>query len=151
MSYTNSINCFVSLSGLSVIDSCRPDGTSWIYGQTLEQLQVRYPDAQVMTLERAASELERLRLARSSGPMEITQEQFIDALECLPPAEWHHHTDTESFKSSEAFSGRITSAYVRLNNRYFTFHALFGTSHKDLVSACRNSKELKAEQGNLAN
>lgn len=137
MNMFDATQCFVSRSRMTMIDVCRPDGTSWINGQTLEQMKDRYPDIEVMSVDEATEELERVRLEASGAPCVITREQFIEAMECLPPREWHQEVDSESFKSPEAFSGRIASTCVRIGNQYFSLHARYGTPHSDLVAQCR--------------
>ncbi|TXT24381.1 MAG: hypothetical protein FD131_4978 [Rhodocyclaceae bacterium] len=141
MNMFDATQCFVSLARMTMIDVCRPDGTSWINGATLEEIKVRYPDVKVMSVDEATEELERVRLEATGAPCAITREQFLEAFNCLPPREWHNDGDSESFKSSEALSGRITSVCVRIGEDYFSLHALFGTPHRNLVGQCRAARQ----------
>ncbi len=45
---------------------------------------------------------------------EVSQEDWYDALECLPPCRWHDlDTRFNSFYVSEAYSGRLHSYYIK--------------------------------------
>jgi hypothetical protein len=129
-------HCFVSYGRGSIIDVCRADGLSWFDGLSLDDMKHRYPDAEHVTIDEAAQQLERRRLERHGAPEPISQEDFIAALEVLPPREWHRSCETESFKCEEALSGRITATYVRIGTRYYKLCAVYGTPHADLVRKC---------------
>lgn len=69
-----------------LIDCRHPErGTSWIEGETLEEIRQRYPGAEVVNIEDWC----KAKGARQDTPIEwadITEEQYNEALECLPPA-----------------------------------------------------------------
>lgn len=46
-------------------------------------------------------------------PRKITEDEFIQALEVLPPLQWCRHQGVESFRWTEFYSGNITSIFVR--------------------------------------
>ena len=55
-----------------------------------------------------------------AGPLlEITEEQWDEALNCLPPMRWEHRDGVERFLMVEMLSGSITAQYARLGSRYF--------------------------------
>lgn len=49
-------------------------------------------------------------------PRQITEGEFIQALEVLPPLQWCRHQGVESFRWTEFYSGNITSIFVRHPN-----------------------------------
>jgi hypothetical protein len=110
----------------------RPDGVfvSSISGNTLEETATRYPGAQLGECDTVVAEKESKLI---SEPVEITQAQFIDALEVLPPDDWQRHVYSESFKMSERLSGRITSVFVRVNDRYYEFADRDPITHEEAV------------------
>lgn len=88
----------------SIIDVVRSDGTSWHYHETLEQVRLRYPGAELVNCEDFFAE----KAARQDTPItwtETTKEQYWEMLEVLPPAAmgnggflvgepWDHHAKT---------------------------------------------------------
>lgn len=48
-----------------------------------------------------------------------TEEDFQEALECLPPAIWARDGNREFFFAGEAFTGDLHYCYVRLGNIYY--------------------------------
>ncbi len=56
---------------------------------------------------------------------EITEEQFYDMLEVLPPMNWH--TDSEGidkFMMCEFYTGDITAQYARIGDKFITKHVM---------------------------
>lgn len=53
---------------------------------------------------------------------EITAEAFDDALNVLPPEDWTRARGAESFKCMERIAGAVTSIFVAMGDRYFTFN-----------------------------
>lgn len=54
-------------------------------------------------------------------PEQITVEQWIEALECLPPMKWGSILGVESFRCSEFYSGSITAIYARVGDSCWKF------------------------------
>jgi hypothetical protein len=52
--------------------------------------------------------------------VEITEDQYMEALECLPPQKWLTVDRVNIFRMSEYTTGNITAHYARTANRYFT-------------------------------
>lgn len=78
----------------------------------------------------------------SNQPLhEITQERFIDLLECLPPLKWSSNALFESFFMSEAYTGNWRDQVMRITvdgeNRYFTKLRTFDNAfnYADLIQA----------------
>lgn len=51
---------------------------------------------------------------------EIDEEAYFEALEVLPPMNWHKKDGVERFLMSEFYSGNYTNQYAQRNGRYFT-------------------------------
>lgn len=63
----------------------------------------------------------RQRAEILSDPItEITEEQFMEALEVLPPLCWTAFSGGERFLMSEFLTGSYTAQYARFGDRYFT-------------------------------
>lgn len=123
--------CVVSLANRTIIDYVRDNGLTQIFGKTLDQVREKYPDAQIMGADEAVRSIETSLI--DTDATEITEEQFISALEALPPKRWQSYTDTESFLMSEYLYGYVTSVYARVGNRYYTFHDRCTLSHDDII------------------
>ena len=112
----------------NVIDFVRP-GTNpprtYVTNETLEQVQRRHPTAQLYEWDSWIAEKERQLTA--DPPVEITEDKFIEALECLPPQNWQRQRGAESFELCEHTSGRVTCVYVRVGQRFFAHSAIAGT------------------------
>jgi hypothetical protein len=52
--------------------------------------------------------------------VEITEEAYEAALNCMPPAKWGCEYGIESFYVPEAYTGNIYGFYVQLYKRYFS-------------------------------
>lgn len=70
----------------NMIDLINPvTGKSAIYGETLKQIRERYPTAEIVSVE----EWMKAKAARQDTPVtwtEITEEEYFEMLEVLPPA-----------------------------------------------------------------
>lgn len=68
--------------------------------------------------------------ARFKTPVEeITEADFLYALNVLPPVGWTHARGAESFKISEKLAGRVTAILVEMQGRHFRFHDDIRLSH----------------------
>ncbi len=86
--------------------------------ETLAQLDRRYPGITIGD----SDDVEREREARMrTEPQACTEEQFWEALECLPPLDWQRKAGGESFKIVERLSGRMTHIYARSGTTYWSF------------------------------
>lgn len=98
--------------------------------ETLEQVSKRHPTVMIGDALEVAGQREAMMI---SEPEQITEEQFNEALECLPPEGWVRNKHTESFKMCEYYSGRITSIYARFADTYWTFKDIGGKTHVDIM------------------
>ena len=83
-------HCYAVPGENSIIDAVNPTtGLSWYNGETLEQVRLRYPLAELMLLDDyCTAKYERQNSAIVWN--EISQEQYDEWFECLPPAAWGH-------------------------------------------------------------
>lgn len=84
-------------------------------GKTEEALKQEYPSLTIMDNESALKAQENHCI---TNPVEITEEQYDDALDALPPVNWRSGT----FMFREFMVGTVTTIYAKLNGRYYKFH-----------------------------
>lgn len=69
---------------------------------------------------------------------EINEDEWMDALECLPPQKWQTVDGVNIFRMCEYTTGNITSHYARTEERYFTASRRITQSYEDMA------KEIKS-------
>lgn len=77
---------------------------------------------------------------------QITEEAWMDALECLPPQKWERLGNTEIFRMSEFMTGNITRHYLRHfpSKTYWRNFRRTTTSYETMHTECLlQIKELK--------
>ena len=116
----------------TVLDAIHPITGKPLWGKTDPTGQ---PGVERMTFDDA---LARQHEHWRSDPVEITYDEFQEALNVLPPEDWNTWTMTESFKMSERTSGAITAIYVRIGSepdqaRYYCFSDSFTMKHTAIV------------------
>lgn len=109
---------------LQPIDAVRVDAEGRLVGfhsgKTQAQLQVEIG----LEIKIAGAEtFEELRDAYyTTAPEQITESDFLDALNVLPPMRWGRWLGVESFRISELYSGNITTIYARTpDGQYWKF------------------------------
>lgn len=124
----------------TLIDLARPTPSGHlvsIHGrETLEQMQQRYPTAQVGEYADIVRQREE---ALTTSPAPISEDEFLQALGALPPDDWTRRGGWESFKMSERYSGAITSIYVRAPYGCFSFRAPCTLGHDQIVQRVRQA------------
>jgi len=132
--------CFYVPGATSIIDTARPDGRSVCYGHALAEVQARYPGAQLMSLDDAATlaNAELDRTFHRGVPTEITEDRWMYALEVLPPCRWTRDAEGERFYVSELLYGDVASWYVRLGDRYFEINDHVTAPKAGMYAACRD-------------
>lgn len=136
----NSTHCFfqppTTPGGMgTIVDFINPEnGLSHCSSEDWFQVAARYPGTEVWLIREAIDFREQ---AGRTEPVEITLDQWRDALEILPPANWHRAGAFESFQSCEHFSGRLTATYLRRGGRAWMFTDLAGMSLDDIVAKVR--------------
>lgn len=105
-------------------------------GETLEQLRLRHPGAALGEWEVVYAEAEA---SRKTEPVEINEDEFLRALNVLPPVRWTRRSDSESFKISERLYGSITAIYARMGDRYYSFSDYIALPHDEVISRIRQT------------
>ena len=103
-------------------------------GQTLMQLRDERPD---IVLGEFDAWIEQDEKSLITLPERITEAQWWEMLEVLPPESWQNSGGGESFVLMEYYSGRITSIYVRLGKEYCTFRDVANLPHLDRLAKAR--------------
>lgn len=68
---------------------------------------------------------------------EITEEQYYEMLECLPPQKWLDVEGGSVFRMSEYQTSNITGHYVALDGRFFAANRRTTVDYADIVAECR--------------
>ena len=119
--------------GRGIIDTARKiDGVlrSSIRNETIDQMRQRYPDVVVGTLDEAIMDHEN---AMKSKPSEITEDAFNAAFEVLPPMNRRRGGGGSSFMMMEMLSGQITTIYVSVKGRFFSFNDACTLPHGEIM------------------
>lgn len=87
---------------------------------TMEQEKEEHPDAVFLEYE----ELEKkvmyyMEKKYVTEPREISEEDFREALNCLPPMNWNNYGAFEYFHMSEFTISHYTGTYVRCGEKFF--------------------------------
>ena len=69
-------------------------------------------------------------------PVEITEEQFYEMFECLPPMHMGKTPDGWSFKMSEMTFNDITSGYVCKGDKYYQMNCRLKTKAEEMIAVC---------------
>ena len=68
-----------------------------------------------------------------SPPIEVTAEQWDDALNVLPPRRWRHDGHVEGFCMSEFLTGNLTAHYFRVGGKYYVATRPFPTPYNEIA------------------
>jgi hypothetical protein len=109
--------------------------------QAFQRLAEHSTTLTVMSFDAAWSRHEQ---AFKTDPTEISSATFQEMLCVLPPRQWRHDSQGESFKMMEHLTGNITDIYVRLADRFFTFNDHVRTPHAECCQRVRDSKAFYA-------
>jgi hypothetical protein len=85
-------------------------------GQSKEDIMAEEPDLEFLEYEEFSKRVDRNTVTE---PQEITQEQFIEALNCLPPLNWYCTPTFECFHMSEFMVSHYTATYAHTAHRFF--------------------------------
>lgn len=127
-------HCFYVPGDTNIIDTAT-NGKGSCTGETLEQINKRYPGVKLMDFDTAIAECEtaKERKYNIGKAFPSDKEAFTYALEVLPPCHWKNDGDTESFQVSERISGTITDAHIRIGSNYYHAHVHIGTPHNEII------------------
>ena len=138
--------CFYERGERHIVDTATAAGLGSCTGDNLQQVQARYPVAELMPLDEAcrlAQEAQRAHYCH--GPVEITAERFEEMLNVLPPMQWKRGPGAQSFKMSELTCGTLTGIFCEVRGRYFELCDDVRNSHEWIVRECR--KVIEAGKG----
>lgn len=133
-------HCFYVPGKPGIIDAVHPETGLGVWsGETLEQVQKRYPGAVKEDFDVATqANDDHWRQA----PSRISSEKFHEALNVLPPEDWRHGTgDCESFKMSERTSGSITAIYARVGSEYWHLADSYTLTHEQILERIREATQ----------
>jgi hypothetical protein len=109
-----------SIAGKRLYAEFEPNGD--LVDMALDDLRSEYPDVRMVTW----AEHDQLHREAWVTPWrEVTEDEWHDMLEVLPPSDWHTVNGVESFKMIEHLSGDITSVYARYNGGYWSRNETF--------------------------
>ncbi|CAE6822771.1 hypothetical protein R70006_06284 [Paraburkholderia domus] len=128
---------FADLGNRSVIDVIRENGRGFYSGKNYEETLQQYPDALLLTLDQAYQHIENSLI--DPVAKEIDRTDFVSGFEVLPPNRWHHGRETESFMSSEHYSGQITRVYARIEDKYYSFLDRCTLKHDEIIGKVKAS------------
>lgn len=109
-----------------VITSLNNEGKSFYTGKTLAEMQLDYENELItITDEELDLYLENYYNSLQDNWKEISEDDYYDALECLPPMNWRTIVPgVNVFCISEAFTSHLHSHYLKLTNsegaKYYT-------------------------------
>lgn len=113
--------CWYVPGETSIVDLIHPDDGLTLHAhENAAQIHARYPSVQRLAFEDAWKLADAAGTARYRQAItEVTEAQFNEALNVLPPIGWTTRSGVESFRISERLWGNLTDIYARLGNRYF--------------------------------
>lgn len=113
--------CWYVPGETSIVDLIHPDDGLTLHAhENAAQIHARYPSVQRLAFEDAWKLADAAGTARYRHDVtEVTEAQFNDALNVLPPVGWTTRSGVESFRISERLWGNLTDIYARLSDRYF--------------------------------
>jgi len=84
---------------------------------------------------------------RWCGPWrEISEEDWMEMLGCLPPGKWLKGEGRELFRMTERTSGLITGHYARIGDRYFCAQREITAEYAELFEEIERELEKKGEE-----
>ena len=128
-------HCFYERGQSSIIDTANDETPprGHYSGKTLDQVHVRYSTAEYRLLNEVTHEIDALWIR---PPRAATEEEFMYHLEVLPPHDWQHGDNCESFKLSERTCGAITTICARIKEKYYIMADSIFTKHETIIARC---------------
>jgi hypothetical protein len=72
-----------------------------------------------------------------SAPVEISERQFMDGLNVLPPAKWNNSADVETFYVPEPVYMDIVQWYARLGAKYYRLRNSRNLLGREVAAICK--------------
>ena len=66
--------------------------------------------------------------------IECTEDEYYNALECLPPKRWTRLKNGEFFFMGECYTANLYSCYVSKGGKYYTALRSINTDSEDLIN-----------------
>ena len=70
---------------------------------------------------------------------EVTEREWMELFECLPPAGWHSDSEGESWYCPEMYSGNITTIGVRIGEEYYLYKGECTAPHIERINYVRSA------------
>ena len=103
------------------------------------------PDAVCISFDDALERIAKAEDAAYIKPWtEITEDQWMDALEVLPPQKWQTVNGVELFRMSEYTTGNITTHYARIGERCFCANRRTSDAYEKLAAEVQALQEVAA-------
>lgn len=121
----------------SIVDIVKNEtGLSSMFGRDLNNARKEYPGAEIVPMDYALERInEKLKeIYPMLQPKEITEEQFYEMFECLPPMQLKKDKAGWSFKMSEMTCGDITQGYVCKGDKYYSMNCRIKTKHEEMLA-----------------
>ena len=89
---------------------------------TLEEYRDRVnPSIKLVSEKGVGKLLTKYNNSLVTEPKEITEDEFFDALECMPPSKWGRVNGVELFHICERITGDMVSWFAKVNGQCFSF------------------------------
>lgn len=106
---------------------------------TVEEYLAKNPDYVLMSWDEFLPMLNTMQDEAYLKPFkEITEEQYYESLECLPPQKWETVDGVNIFRMSEYLTGNITDHLVSYNGKYYSANRRTSTPYSEIA------KEIKS-------
>lgn len=124
----------------SIIDFVHPKtGKSAIFGNSLEEIKVKYSNAVLMEKETAYKAADDYAYTKyCEPPTKITEKEYWYMLGQLPPMHWRSEGNTESFKMIEFITGNLTTIYAKIDDQYYEFVDYATLTHDQIIAKCKS-------------
>lgn len=126
--------CVAVPGSLEIIDVLTKDAAGAMVGRfsrsPVDALLASKAGAVVARLDQVAAEIEASHITE---PQAITADEWMEALEALPPIRWRTVLGVEIFQMSERYSGRVTGTYARIGRSHYRWRDRDNESHERLA------------------
>jgi hypothetical protein len=131
------MQCFYVPGSLHIIDTATANGLSTICRESLEQIRVRYPQAELRDFDEVCNEINKLNEQRfNQPPSEITEKRWDEMLNIMPPMKWRSGCGAESFMICEATVSHFHSIFCKVGDRYFEMTGSKFLTHEEIAGRC---------------
>jgi len=121
----------VFFNGHTAVDVVDPSGVGGYSRKSKAELERQYGKLEIISIAEA---VERIEQRACTLPIEVTEAEWDEALNVLPPLKWIRTADVESFRICEPTVATVHATYVRLGKRYFCMNRPRAESHEQVVS-----------------